>query len=119
MLRFKNYLSERDLWLENWIMECEKYIMESPGFDISIERPAGLKNMSSFKSKDGGGFLRKVADNFGFSNFDFNSPQDVKRLGAGSSTIEEFQDLMQLALGLPEKPPIIAPTDSIEFQGNT
>ena len=69
MLRFKNYLSERDLWLENWIMECEKYIMESPGFDIELERKSGMKSMAAFKR-----FLGSVSSNYGIEGFNFKSP---------------------------------------------
>ena len=42
MLRYRQFLSERDLWLEDWNQKCEQYIMESPGFDINAERTVAL-----------------------------------------------------------------------------
>ena len=114
MLRFKNYLSERDLWLENWIMECEKYIMESPGFDIELERKSGMKSMAAFKR-----FLGSVSSNYGIEGFNFKSPGKAERIGAGNTKIEDFQELMQVALGIPEDIPLVAPTDSVTFQGIT
>jgi len=112
MLNFKKYIDSRDLWLENWIMECEKYMIESPGFDINIERTNGMKSMAAFKR-----FLQKVADNYGFSGFNFDSPNDPERIGAGSTTIEDFKDLMAVALGGGVEPTIVAQTDSVMIAG--
>ena len=36
MLRYRQFLSERDLWLEDWIGYSDQYMIESPGFDINI-----------------------------------------------------------------------------------
>ena len=114
MLKFKKYISERDLWLERWIMECEKYLIESPGFDIGEERKVGLKSMAAFKR-----FLGSVSSNYGIEGFNFKSPQVDERIGAGDTKIEDFQELMQVALGIPEDIPLVAPTDSVTFQGIT
>ena len=53
MLRYRQFLSERDLWLEDWNQKCEQYIMESPGFDINAERTVALnvKNPGREKAK--------------------------------------------------------------------
>ena len=112
MLNFKKYIDSRDLWLEKWNVECGKYMIESPGFDINIERTIGMKSMAAFKK-----FLQKVADNYGFSGFDFNSPKKPDRLGAGSTTIEDFKELMAKALGGGVEPTIVDQSDSKEIAG--
>ena len=112
MLRYRQFLSERDLWLEDWNQKCEQYIMESPGFDINAERTVALNVKNKFKP-----FLQKVANEEGITGFDFESPKNNDRIGAGSTTIDDFKALMDKALGI--NSPIIAQSDSVEIGGTT
>ena len=112
MLRYRQFLSERDLWLEDWNQKCEQYIMESPGFDINAERTVALNVKNKFKP-----FLQKVANEEGITGFDFDSPKNNDRIGAGSTTIDDFKALIDKALGI--NSPIIAQSDSVEIGGTT